>query len=289
MNSFKKNIAIVLLALLIPILYACNRPKAKTLNVLLVGNSSIYYNNMPKMLEYIAYENGKDIRTKLIAFGGYTLQDHLIDGNVEKTLDSLDWDFVILNEQSTLGGNYVVDGIQRVKESESFYESVKKFDSMIKNRGSKTIILSLYPRKNAPKLDGQILDYSYMKIAKELGIKLSPVSYTWKDILKIRSAWQLYQEDNLHPTPLGSYITANTLYSTLTDNKSKSVSGEITGPLLEDFDGIVHQDSIVSLLKIDESKSKLISEKAYKNVQCLNESGGYFTLTKPSEILLKVP
>ncbi|MDO6811309.1 SGNH/GDSL hydrolase family protein [Zobellia galactanivorans] len=281
MNSLRKNIVIVLLALLIQILYACNRPDTKPLNVLLVGNSSIYYNNMPKMLEYIAHENGKEIRTKLIAFGGYTLQDHLRDGIVEKMLDSLNWDFVILNEQSTLGENYVVDGVRRVKESESFYESVRKFDSIIKKRGAKTVILSLYSRKNAPKIDGEILDYSYMKIARELGIQLSPVSYTWQDILKIRNNWQLYREDNLHPTPLGSYVTANVIYSTLTENKSKSLNGEINGPVIEEFDGNTYQDSIVCLIKIDESKSQIVSEKAYNNVLSLNESGGYFKLKKP--------
>ncbi len=282
MNVFKTIIALAVMVFLFPLVNFCGISNNKTLHVLLIGNSSIYFNNMPKMIEHIAHENGQDINTELIAFGGYTLQDHLIDGTVAKVLNSAHWDYVILNEQSTLGENYVVEGVQRVRESELFYNSVRKFDSIISERGAKTILISLYARKNAPKVDGELLDYSYMKIAKELGIKISPVSQTWRDISKLRSSWQLYRQDNLHPTPLGSFITANVLYSTLTNDKSNSFSGEITAPYTEEFDGTVHKDSIVSLLKIDRSTSELISESAYKNVKRLKESGGYFTLVKPN-------
>ena len=282
MNGFKNMIALAVLVFLVLILNSCGPSNNKTLKVLLIGNSSIYFNNMPKMIEHIARENGPDIKTEMIAFGGYTLNDHIIDGIVNKVLNSAHWDYVILNEQSTLGENYVVGGVQRVKESETFYNSVRKFDSIISERGAKTILISLYARKNAPKVDGELLDYSYMKIAKELGIKISPVSQTWRDISKLRSKWQLYREDNLHPTALGSFITANVLYSTLTDSKSKPISGSISAPFRDEFDGTVHKDSMVSLLKIDRSISKLISETAYKNVKQLNESGGYFNLIKPN-------
>lgn len=95
------------------------------LNVLLVGNCSIYFNNMLKLFEAIGSENEVEIKTKLIAYGCYTLQDHLNDDSLEKNLDSLDWDFVVLNEQSTLGGNYMVNGIPRVREDTSFYDAVR--------------------------------------------------------------------------------------------------------------------------------------------------------------------
>ena len=154
MNGFEKKIAIVLLILSVAISRACNQNKNGPLNVLLVGNSSIYYNNMPEMLEHIAQENGWELKTQLIAFGGYTLRDHLNDRIFEKTLDSLNWDFVVLNEQSNLGENYVVNCLQRVRESESFYKIVREFDSLIKNLRAKTVIMSLYPRKHVPKTDG---------------------------------------------------------------------------------------------------------------------------------------
>ena len=263
------------------IAFACNQNKNRSLNVLLVGNSSIYNNNMPEMLEYIAQENGHKLKTKLISFGGYTLRDHLNDRIVEKTLDSLNWDFVVLNEQSTLGENYVVNGLQRVRESESFYESIREFDSLIRKRGAKTVIISLYPRKNVPKTDGEILDYSYMKIAKELNIELSPVGQTWKDFLNAENKWQLYREDNLHPTPLGSFITASVIYSTITNRKSKPINGEITGSLIDEFDGIKIKDSIVRLIEINESVSRTISEKAFNNVQKLKRAGSYLNLKKP--------
>lgn len=261
---------------------SCGKAGKERLNVLLVGNSSIYFNNMPKMIEAISSENGVEINTKLIAYGGYSLQDHLQDGILEKMLDSLDWDFVVLNEQSTLGENYIVNGMPRVKESSLFYNTVRELDSQIKESGAETIIISLYPRKNAPNEDGEMLDYSYMKIAEELNIKLSPVSYTWKEFLAREDSWRLYRDDNLHPTPLGSYITANVLFSTITNIKSKPINKEIFGPLIEEYNGFIHQDSIVSLIKMNWSKSKLIAGLAFENVKKLNEAGGYFILEKPN-------
>ena len=282
MHIFCNKATFIFLILSLALTIACNQNNKKPLDVLLVGNSSIYYNNMPKMLEHIARENGQELRTKLIAFGGYTLRDHLNEGLVEKTLDSRSWDFVILNEQSTLGENYVVNGIRRVKESESFYMAVREFYSIIEKRGAKTVILSLYPRKNALVIDGKILDYSYMKIAKELGMVVAPVSQTWTDILKAKNNWKLYRDDNLHPTPLGSFITANVIFSTIYDRKSKPINGVIKGPLIELFDGFERKDSIVTLIDINEFKSRMISNKSFRNNKKLKQMGGYLYLKYPN-------
>ncbi|TLF44585.1 SGNH/GDSL hydrolase family protein [Maribacter aurantiacus] len=263
------------------LLICCNQSQKESFNILLIGNSSIYFNNMPKMLEFIASENGFRLKTKLLAYGGYTLQDHLNDGRIVQILNSMDWDFVVLNEQSTLGENYSINGFPRVRESFSFYNSVREFDSLIRKTGAQTIIISLYPRKNAPKQDGLMLDYSYMKIARELKILLAPVSETWKAVSNERTGWELYREDNLHPTPLGSYITASVLFSTITKKKSKPLDKEIFGPLIEDFDGFVQKDSIVSLINMDTSKSRFISGIVFKNIEKLNEAGGYFHIEKP--------
>src|SRR5680860_1925016 len=132
-----KSIVFVVLLLPILLIISCATNEKTNLNVLLIGNSSIYYNNMPIMLEVIASGNDINLNTMLIAHGGYTLQDHLNDGRIERILDSLDWDFVVLNEQSTLGENYMVDGFPRVRESPSFYKTVREFDLKIKNSGAK--------------------------------------------------------------------------------------------------------------------------------------------------------
>ena len=233
------------------------------------------------MLEAIAAANGINLHTKLLAHGGYTLQDHLNDSRLKSILDSISWDYAVLNEQSTLGENHLIDGLPRVRESHSFYESVRKLNAKIVKSGTKPIIISLYPRKNSPSRDGKILDYSYMKIAKELKMKIAPVHSTWKAISNKKENWQLYIDDNLHPTPLGSYITASVLYSTMMNNMSKPMDKEIFGPFVDEFDGYQFNDSIVSLIKMDYAKSKFIAEIAYENVNNLNRAGGYLHLDKP--------
>lgn len=276
MNIINRSFLVLILLCI-----SCNSSKKESMKVLLVGNSSIYFNNMPAMLETIGHENGIDIKTKLIAFGGYTLEDHLYDGIVEKALDSVKWDFVVLNEQSTLGSKYVVDGIPRVKENTTFYESVRKFDLKIKKNGARTVIISLYPRRHAPEIDGLLLNYCYMKIANKLQSIIAPVSYTWSDIMKEREDWQLYREDNLHPTSLGSFVTATVLFSTLSGKKSRVFNKMVVGNLIDDFDGYIQRDSLVDLIKIDQQTVSLISKMAFKNVDSLSKSGGYFKVSLP--------
>lgn len=278
--SIMKKIYFIFL-LIIFLTVSCKKNNEKIINVLLIGNSSIYYNNMPKMLESIAYENGVFMKTKLVAKGGYSLQDHWDKGGIEKVLDSLDWDYVILNEQSAFGEAHLVNGEFKVKESLSFYETVRNYDSKIRKKETKMIVLSLYPKKRAPNTDREILDYSYMKIAKELNILIAPVSYVWQDYSNNNNNNELYNEDNSHPSAIGSFITANVLFSTITRDKSVSFSKEIFGPFIQK-NGVVYQDSIVSLLNMDKTTSSLINEVTEKQIKKLNNSGGYFEIERPN-------
>jgi hypothetical protein len=49
-----------------------------------------------------------------------------------------------------------------------------------------------------------------------LGAELAPVGYAWSQALRLDPSVDLWQSDDVHPTPLGSYLAAAVFYDVLT-------------------------------------------------------------------------
>lgn len=96
--------------------------------VLFNGNSYVYYNNLPGLVEAIAAGlNGPQLQIESHTHGGFTLQRHLDDGHAEELIrrgdsDGEPWTAVILQEQSSLGGRGR-SGATAFPGSESMYQS----------------------------------------------------------------------------------------------------------------------------------------------------------------------
>jgi len=89
--------------------------KARPVRILLIGNSYTYVNNLPEIIRQLALAgNQGDVETRMIAPGGWRLKDHWERAEALKALHESKWDTVVLQEQSTLGVNYYVDGIVRI-------------------------------------------------------------------------------------------------------------------------------------------------------------------------------
>jgi len=93
-----------------------------TLRVLLIGNSGTYYNNMPLILEEVSSRNniGPYVKTSMIASGGASLKDHWNNDDTKKLIKTGNWDYVIIQEQSTFGGTYLINGEFRVADPDTF-------------------------------------------------------------------------------------------------------------------------------------------------------------------------
>src|SRR5580704_14903265 len=70
--------------------------------VLIIGNSYIYFNNLPKMFEQVALADQppRHVQCEMIVKGGATLQQHWDEGKAVQAIRQGRWDFVILQEQS---------------------------------------------------------------------------------------------------------------------------------------------------------------------------------------------
>src|SRR5262249_59875398 len=107
----------------------------RTARVLFIGNSYTYFNNLPAMFAALAASAGYDVQTEMVAPGGWRLKDHWEKGEGLALLRERRWDYVVLQEQSTLGVNYYVEGRARVASDEAFRPYAQRWTSAVRTMG----------------------------------------------------------------------------------------------------------------------------------------------------------
>jgi len=138
-----------------------------TIRVLFIGNSFTYYNDMPQMLEAMAASrNGPVIRTTMVASGGATLEDHWRDTAARSLLQRGRWDWVVLNEQSTFGEVYLVNGRSRVHGWSRFADFAGRYSAAARARGSRVALLLHWANRDAPARDQAAIDYAITRVAR---------------------------------------------------------------------------------------------------------------------------
>lgn len=198
------------------------KAKAKDLRVLFIGNSQVYYNDLPKMLEALAESAPADrprIRADRFVSGGASLERMwnlgTANGSARAKILEEKWDFVILQD------------IYNVKP-EAFNQYAPLFHELIQKHGSQTVLFCTagisqqYPKGFQDLYDMQIA------MGKKLHVPVVAAGKAWlvywgdKPTPEQRLA--LYAPDKAHPGKKGSYIYACTLYAVLTGHSPVGLS-----------------------------------------------------------------
>src|SRR4051794_37243196 len=106
------------------------QPRPNRLNVLFIGNSFTARNNLPALVAQIAAAAGAKLDHQLISVGGASLRTHWNKGDALKAIQQGHFDFVVLQEQSTLP----------IKNAQRMHENVRLFDQAIKTAGGRTAL-----------------------------------------------------------------------------------------------------------------------------------------------------
>jgi hypothetical protein len=165
--------------------------------MLFIGNSFTQRNNLPGLLAELAAAREVRVKHELISVGGASLRTHWNAGQAAKAIATGGYDFVVLQEQSTLP----------VKNAKRMAENVRLFDEAIKRAGSKTVLYMTWARQNAPEAQRTIAD-AYNSIGKELGAIVVPVGLAWQNFLSEHDRPVLYDRDQSHPSLAGTYLAA---------------------------------------------------------------------------------
>lgn len=214
----KRLIILTVAGLIIPLFVTGQSVK----RVLFIGNSYVYFNNMPGILSDIAKSAGDSVICESSTPGGYTLMEHSANpGTLSKIKTGL-WDFVVLQEQSLLTA-YPEDSVDtEVIPYAHFLDSLIH----VHNRRCKTMFYMTWGRKNGdaagckwwPPLCtfssmDSLVEMRYMRLAEINHGSVSPVGAVWKYIRESYPEIELYFMDGSHPSPVGSYAAACCFYT----------------------------------------------------------------------------
>lgn len=170
---------------------------SKTVNILFIGNSFTQRNNVPALLAQLAEARDIDVKHDLISAGGASLRTHWNAGRATAAISSHRYDYVVLQEQSTLP----------VKNAKRMEENVRLFDSAIREAGAKTVLYMTWARQHSPESQ-DLITQAYSSIGEQLGAIVVPVGVAWQKFLVTHDHPVLHDRDQSHPTLAGSYLAA---------------------------------------------------------------------------------
>ena len=167
--------------------------------ILFVGNSFTTRNDLPSLLAGLAGVVGKGtmVEHEVVAAGGASLRQHLNSGKAAALLERSHWNYVVLQEQSTLP----------IKNAARMHDNVRDFHSLIDEAGAETVLYMTWARHNAPKTQAD-LTAAYDEIGAELGAVVVPAGVAWEKVLAKRPGPVLHDKDGSHPSLAGSYLAA---------------------------------------------------------------------------------
>ena len=215
------------------ILFIANFTFAQSYDVLFIGNSYTYYNNLPEMISNIANDLGDTVNYDQNTPGGTSLYAHSQNQTTINKINQQNWDFVVLQDQSqrpSLSPSYVAASVypyatQLVNLINSNYICSEPVFYMTWGRkyGDQTNCQSYPPVCTFLGMQERLRD-SYLTMGLDNNASVSPVGIAFKNSISLDSTIDLYTSDNSHPSIYGSYLAACTFYSTIFKKSSVGCS-----------------------------------------------------------------
>ncbi len=193
-------------------------------NALFIGNSYTYVNDLPGLVQEIASSKGNSFIHQSHTPGGSTLSQHATNISVQNLLNTAEWDYVILQDQSQNPSFPPVQVASQVYPyAESLCESIRQ-----ENNCSQPVFFMTWGRENGDAqncifyeplctyegMQDRLIE-SYTEMAEDNNSGLAPVGIAWKNIRENYPAIDLYASDGSHPSIHGSYLAACVFYSVL--------------------------------------------------------------------------
>jgi len=111
---------------------------AQPVRILFIGNSFTFVNNLPEILTKLAAAGGVEVQTQLVGVGGSTLNGHIGRGDAQKAIHSGHWDYVILQDESSMGSILIVNGVRHPADPSDMWHGARELNKEIKSVGAKT-------------------------------------------------------------------------------------------------------------------------------------------------------
>lgn len=188
-------------------------------HVLFVGNSYFYYgdslhNHVRRMVAAADPAMEKALKYKSATIGGAELAHHAIEHLTRPGQIGVKEPFQLVILQG--GSGEPLSAPRQAK----FRETAVEFNKVIAERGGKTALYLTHayvkPHKGAKPGNITMTEELYVSVANEIGALVIPVGLAFEEAYRRKPDMKLHQDyDGSHPTLIGTYLAACTVYASL--------------------------------------------------------------------------
>jgi hypothetical protein len=201
---------------------------ARPLRVLFLGNSLTYVNSLPRFFSIIAAQGlQRRVVVGLVALSGVSGVELWMESDVRRVIQEMPWDVIVVQLKPTETGR------QR-----AFPYYARLFTQVSAPQHARTVLWteweSNYWLDKHPTLDSAWV--ALTAAAKATGATVTPITQAFAAVRRTDpSTWQaLFRNpEDAHPSALGSYLTALTIYQTITGRSPIEAPRTFTGFKIE--------------------------------------------------------
>ena len=215
------------------------------MNILFLGNSLIFYNDMPDIFAHLCAAGGKDVTVESITKGSATISHFASERDplgirTREMLASRRWDYVIIEPSRR-----ITPFEESVLCAET--EAAKTVKTLAEEAGAKILLYAVWGNNDgkvkecvaeapphmpfvgvvhpyARRDHALFLHKTAHRISEALGgVTVAEAGLAFENMIGAHPDMELYHTDLRHPSPAGSYLAACTIYS--------AIFGELTADI----------------------------------------------------------
>lgn len=151
----------------------------------------------------------------MVANGGETLSEHAASSDDSSKISSQGWSFVVLQEQS--------DTPAYSSSGSMMYSPAKTLADQATRIGAVPVLFMTWAHKDGESGAGlpsyeaaqARIESTYLELSGQLRLPVAPVGDAWLHVHADHPDMALWQDDNSHPTALGTYLAACVFYAAI--------------------------------------------------------------------------
>jgi hypothetical protein len=171
------------------------------ISVLYLGNSLVYYNEIPGMTREIGAREPRPLRVDAVTRSGVSLDQLWHDTDALRKLWVEHWDYVVIQ-----GGG---GGVGPLHKAELFNDYLGRFAAAVRKSGAQPLFYMVWRIKDPAEHNTAAL-----AAAMRLNMKVVPVGLAWTDLTS-RGRFKRLDWDGVHQDAFGAYLVACSVYSTI--------------------------------------------------------------------------
>jgi hypothetical protein len=176
-----------------------------SLKVLFIGNSLTYENDLPRTVAQLARSAGlQQCYCYQIAHPNFALEDHYDFREAVNALEDESWDFVVMQQGPSALASSRANLIQWAEV----------FGELIDENGAQAVMYGVWPEHDRESEFPTVTE-SYRLAAEKIGGLFAPAGEACQFAWAADSTLPLYAADEFHPSSMGTYLAALTVFERL--------------------------------------------------------------------------